>query len=40
MKVLNYMEAVYINEKMIYVTGGINKALSKISKKSYIYNPQ
>ena len=40
MTVLNYMEAIYMSETMIYVTGGIVKALNNISNKAYIYNPQ
>jgi len=38
MKVLNYMQIMYINEETIYVTGGINKELNKISAKAYVYN--
>ena len=39
MKILNYMDAIYISEHIIYVTGGISKTLNEISDKAYIYNP-
>ena len=40
MKVLNYMNCIYINENTIYLTGGINKGLNEIATEAKIYNPE